>query len=406
MKDIVLITNYWHFEKEKASSRYRTLANMIVESNMSLEVITSSFYHLTKKQRDFDDEFLNSFKYRITLAYEKGYSRNISAKRILSHRQFARSVISHLTKRKTPDLIFLVVPSLDVADVVSKFAIKHKVPLVLDIQDLWPEAFRMAISIPIVSDILFAPMFYKARRIYSRADRIVAVSDTYVKRGLRHNKKDSEGLSVYLGTDLEYADRCQKENSISKPKDEFWVTYIGSLGHSYDIKLVIDALSSLKQGGLDNIVFKVLGSGILMKDFRDYAVEKHITADFMGQTEYGKMMGILKASDVAVNPIVGSSVSSIINKVCDYSTAGLPIINTQNSPEYRALIDKYQAGINCENGSVKEVAEAMSKLYTNRTIREQMGSNSRRLAEDLFDRKKTYAKIVELLKKSMWGEPK
>ncbi len=397
MKDVVLITNYWHFEIEKASSRYRTLAEMITEKDMSLEIITSSFYHLTKKQRAYSDEFLNSFEYGITLAYEKGYGRNISLQRVLSHRQFAKSVISYLKKRKRPDVFLLVVPSLDVADAVSKYAVKHKIPLVLDIQDLWPEAFRMAINIPILSNILFAPMYRKANNVYSRANRIIAVSNSYVERGLQHNKKDTKGMSVYLGTDLEHADRCMNACKVVKPDSEFWVTYIGSLGHSYDIKTVIDALSIVKDTGLDNIVFKVLGSGVLMKNFQSYADTKHISADFMGQTDYGKMMGILRASDLAVNPIIGSSVSSVINKVCDYSTAGLPVINTQNSLEYRELIDKYEAGINCKNGSANDVAKAIISMYHDNELRKRMSLNSRRLAEDLFDRRRTYSKIVKII---------
>lgn len=58
---------------------------------------------------------------------------------------------------------------------------KNKIPLIIDIQDLWPEAFKMAFNIPIISDILFAPMMRQANNIYSRADVIMAVSDTYVK---------------------------------------------------------------------------------------------------------------------------------------------------------------------------------------------------------------------------------
>ena len=52
--DVLLIANYWHFEEEKASSRYRTMANLIVEKGYSLEVVTSSFRHLTKKQRNIE----------------------------------------------------------------------------------------------------------------------------------------------------------------------------------------------------------------------------------------------------------------------------------------------------------------------------------------------------------------
>ena len=66
MKDILLITNFWHFECEKSSSRYLYLANVLVNHGYDLEVITSTFYHRLKKERSFDENFLTSFRYKIT----------------------------------------------------------------------------------------------------------------------------------------------------------------------------------------------------------------------------------------------------------------------------------------------------------------------------------------------------
>lgn len=59
------------------------------------------------------------------------------------------------------------------------------------------------------------------------------------------------------------------------------------------------------------------------------------------------MCGALVACDMAVNPIVGTSIASNINKHADYAASGKPVLNTQKSDEYRKLIDKYQMGFNC-----------------------------------------------------------
>lgn len=60
----------------------------------------------------------------------------------------------------------------------------NNVRFIIDIQDLWPEAFKMVFKLPIVSDIVFAPFNFLANGIYKRADEIIAVSDTYVNRAL------------------------------------------------------------------------------------------------------------------------------------------------------------------------------------------------------------------------------
>ena len=395
-KDIMLIVNYWHFEQEKASSRYRSFANILCDK-YDLEVVTSTFCHLTKKQRDVESLSLATLPYKMTLQYEKGYKKNISLKRIFSYKQFGKNVEKYLLKRKKPDLIIVSVPSLGVADRVTKYANKNNIPVIVDIQDLWPEAFKMALSIPIISDIMFYPMKRQADRIYSRADKIMAVSNTYVERGLKCNRKDTTGLSIYIGSDSKLIAEKMKNIEVDKPKDEFWIGYVGALGYSYDINMVSNAIKILKDRGIENIVFKVMGDGPLKNDFEAYARELNIKFEFMGFLDYGTMMATLSKCDVAVNPIVGKSVSSIINKVSDYAMSGMAVINTQNSPEYRKLIDEYQAGINVENGNVEAVAEAILQLYQDRKLLSQIQSNSKRLGEEKFDRNKTYLQIIDII---------
>ena len=399
MKDILLVTNYWHFKIEKESSRYLFLADLISKENdLSLEIVTSTFYHATKKQRRYSNEFLNSFQYKISLIDEPGYKKNISIKRLYSHNVFAKNVLKYLKKRKKPDLIYLVVPSLDVANQVSKYANHNKIPLI-DIQDLWPEAFKMAIDIPIISDVLFYPMMKKANKIYSRADKILAVSKTYVQRGLRVNKKDKEGLSVYIGSDLNYANECIDQYKINHIDSKFWITYVGALGHSYDIKLIIDAIKNLNKKGISNIKFNVLGDGPLKNEFEKYAEKKDVDVYFPGMIRYPEMMGILSSSEAAVNPIVKKSVSSIINKVGDYASAGVPVINTQNSDEYRNLLEENNAGINCD--TLNDVEDAIRLLYENSSIQKEMANASKKIGEKYFDRNLTYKKIIDLIRNSI-----
>ena len=394
-KRIMLIANYWHFEEEKASSRYRSMANLLCE-RYDLEVITSSFRHLTKKQREASDFRLEELQYKVTMLYEPDYYKNISLRRIYSHYKFAKNIKEYLSRSEKPDCIIVSVPSLSVGDVVTKYANKHNIPVIVDIQDLWPEAFKMAIRIPIISDLLFAPMMHQANRIYKRASKILAVSETYVRRGLR-NCHNQDGTSIYIGTDSVLANKEMEGLEISKNKDEFWIGYIGALGHSYDINTISKAISILRERGIENIVFKVMGDGPLKKDFEAHANELNINSDFMGFIDYGTMMATLSKCDVAVNPIVGGSVSSIINKVSDYAMAGMAVVNTQNSTEYRELLDEYHAGINVKNGDAGEVANAIQQLYEDRALLSQMQSNAKRLGEEKFDRNKTYLKIIDII---------
>ena len=142
-----------------------------------------------------------------------------------------------------------------------------------------------------------------------------------------------------------------------------------------------------------------MGEGVLRQEFEQAAKENGVNAQFAGLVEYGKMMKTLSNCDVAVNPIVGTSVSTIINKVADYAAANVPVVNTQNSEEYRQLLEKYNAGINVENGNVEDLATAIKTLYFDEQKRNDMRENAKVMFGERFDRQKSYPKIIDEIEK-------
>lgn len=395
---ILMIAQFNTFSFEGGNSRFTYLLDLFDYKKNEVEFITSNFRHSIKSKRIIDDTILTNLKYKLTLLDEPGYNKNVSLKRLYSHRILSNNLNKYLNRLDyKPDVIYCAIPSLDVANVAVRFANKNKIKFIIDIQDLWPEAFQMVLNIPIISNILFYPMMKKANYIYSHSDEIVAVSQSYVNRGLSVNKNVKKGLSVFLGTDLNYFDKCAKENCKKFNDKLIRIGYIGTLGTSYDIKSVIDAIRLLNDRKINNIKFVVIGDGPLKHEFENYANSKNINAEFMGRLEYRKMVGLLCSCDIVVNPIIGKSVSSIINKVGDYAASGLPVINTQNSDEYRELVDRYEAGFNCENGNVEDIANKLEQLINNKKLRDKLGEGNRKLAVEKFDRDKTYNEIIKLI---------
>lgn len=395
-KKIVVIANFTRLPWEKGNSRFPYIINLINKEKFDVELITSRFFHGEKKHRK-DSALSENLDYKITLIDEPGYKRNVSIKRFLSHKIFAKNVKRYLETINKPDVIYSAIPSLDVAKVAGEYAEKNNIKFIIDIQDLWPEAFEMIFKVPILKDIIFYPMRKKADKIYSMADSIIGVSNTYVDRAGIVNKKYKHKLAVFLGTDLDYFDKSHNEHEIITFDNVFRIAYIGTLGNSYDIKCVIDAIKILKDKGINNILFEVMGSGPLKIEFEKYAKQKGVNCEFTGRLNYEEMVGYLCICDIAVNPIKKDSAASIINKVGDYAAAGIPVLNTQESIEYKKLVEDYQIGYNIENGNSEDLAEAIEYLYKNENLRKRLGENNRKLAEEKFDRKITYYKIKEII---------
>lgn len=395
--DIVIVAQYLRDLEsfDGNNSRFLYIAKMLAKSNKNnIEIITSDFSHARKTNFNKIDK-IDGIKF--TVCHETGYERNVSLKRFISHKELAINIKKYLKGRKKPDVIYLAVPSLSVGKICTKFCDKNDIKLIIDIQDLWPEAFKMVFNIPIISNLIFFPMKKQADYIYSRADEIVAVSETYCNRALKVNKKTKKGLSVFLGTDLKYFDECKKNNKIEFDDDVIRIAYIGTLGHSYNIKFVIDAISILNKKGINNIKFIVMGDGPLKQEFEEYAKARNINCEFTGKLKYENMIGLLCSCDIAVNPIKAKSAGSIINKVGDYAAAGLPVINSQESKEYRYLIDENQIGINVENDDSNSMSSAIELMCSDYKKRKEYGNNNRKLAEKKFDRQNTYSKIINVI---------
>lgn len=403
-KDILIISQFVDFPEEKGNDRFCYLANMLCDRGNNVEIITSDFIHIKKEHRHLKKE---KYKYNYQLIHEPSYKKNICLRRFYSHYVFSQNVKTYLKSRRKPDVIYCAIPSLDVANVAAEYARKNRIKFIVDIQDLWPEAFQMVFHAPVVSNVIFKPFEIVANKVYKNADEIIAVSDTYVKRALKVNKKCKKGNTVFLGTRLSDFDENVRANPIDRNlyKDFFTeetggrllLAYCGTLGSSYDLTCVIDALQIVKQKGETPPKFIVMGDGPRKKEFEDYAKAKGVEALFTGRLPYSHMCGMLSACDMTVNPITKGAAQSIINKHADYAASSLPVLNTQECEEYRTLVQQYHMGFNCNNNDAQDLAEKMMILIGDSGLRREMGRNARRCAEEKFDRENSYNKLIDII---------
>ena len=391
---IVIIANFTRALDGERENRFSYLADAFAKRGHEVELIITDFSHGLKKPRP--EPLYDKYPFKITMCHEPGYDKNVSIQRLYSHYVWGRNVLKYLEQSPKPDVVYAAVPSLTAAAKAAGYCRRNGIKFVIDVQDLWPEAFQMAVHNKYLQKG-FLPMAQLANRSYRDADLAVAVSETYVNRTLSVNQKGANGLAVFLGNNGELFDSGIGKYSVERKGNEIILCYIGSMSESYDIPCVLDALRYIKDNSLSPVPirFVLIGGGAFKEKFEQYAATTYPEAEFLGRKPYVEMAGLLSSCDIAINPIVKGSVASIINKVGDYALSGLPVINTQESDEYRHLVDNYACGINCECGNAKEVAEAIVKLASDAELRTAMGKASRRLAEEKFDRRHTYGRIMD-----------
>lgn len=405
MKKIAIIACAMALPSEKGYTRFSFLADFLVNHGYQVDVFTSSFNHWEKKQRDVKriNKISEKTSYGIFLAKEPGYKKNIDFRRIVSHSALAINMIKVLDKQnneKSYDLLYCVIPDNFLAASVSKYGKKHNIPVIIDIEDTWPEGMRMIFNIPVISKVVFSPFWLAANIAYKNASAFVGTSDEYRDIPLKYNVNPKlKRKTVYVGSILDDFDQGVKKykNGINKQENEFWVIYAGTLGSSYDIRTLVKSAQTIYKKGFKNIKYLILGDGPLREQFENVSKEKECNVIFMGYMPYDKMAAYLAISDITINSFVKSAPQSIVNKIGDYLAAGHPMINTCSSEEFRDKVAKDNFGLNVVAEDSEILTDAILELYHSPQKCKEMGERARKIAETQFDRKNSYYEIINII---------
>ncbi len=400
MSKVAVITMGVKLDGEKGYTRFRYLCEFLVKKGYEVDLITTTFQHWEKKQRDLESVDQKSYPFGIKFIYEPGYRKNIDLRRVRSHKIAAENLRKLLEKEGDYDLIYAEIPPNDVALAAAEYAHRNKIPFVADVNDLWPEAMRMVFDIPIVSDLLFYPLKRDAEKVYSLTSGVIGTSDEYRDRPFLNQKRDVLKETVYVGNEISVFDREAEQHADEVQKEEgtFWVTYAGTIGTSYDIRTMVLAAEELMKQGKTKIRFQILGDGPTRELLENLAKERKIqNVKFTGYVPYEQMAAYLVKSDVLINSFVRKAPQSIVTKIGDYLAAGKPMINTCMSPEFRKKVEQDGFGINIEPEDVRELVNAVEWMYENEAERNDMGNRARKIAEEQFDRPVSYGKIEAMI---------
>ncbi|MEG1561844.1 MAG: glycosyltransferase family 4 protein [Raoultibacter sp.] len=386
-------------DETRGYTRFRFLSELLAQSGFEVDLITSSFQHWEKAARDTQKACYRDLPYNVVFIDEPGYKKNLDLGRIRSHHIAAKNMRAYFAQHPdTYDLIYAEIPPNDVARVCAEAAAAAHIPFVADINDLWPEAMRMVVDIPLLSDILFYPFARDAEKVYDLLSAAVGTSDEYAARPAEKRSAPYLRATVYVGNDLAVFDAgaARYAHTITKPSDELWVTYAGTLGASYDLYTLISAAAQLGES-VPGLRVKILGDGPDKANLAQQAATLGAPVDFLGYLDYNPMAAYLVKSDITINSLVKDAPQSIVTKIGDYLASGHPMINTGSSPEFRRKVTEGGFGLNVEAEDARALTEAIAHLANNPSTCKIMGTRGRHIAETEFDQPTAYQKIVDLI---------
>lgn len=239
-------------------------------------------------------------------------------------------------KKQRPDVIYTSSPDLFVAYFALLFGRKHKIPVVVEIRDLWPESIveynGMSRKNPIIQ------ILYQLEKwIYKKADQLIFTMEggkDYIRDKGWDKVVDLNKVNhVNNGVDLEEfeKDRCRYQLKDSDLEDEntFKVIYVGSVRRANNIENLVKVGEELKKRGQRNVKILIFGDGTDKEVLEKQCREKQLdNVTFKGKVEKKYVPYILSKSNLNILNYKQASTwkyGGSQNKQFEYLASGRPI---------------------------------------------------------------------------------
>lgn len=276
-------------------------------------------------------------------------------------------------------------------------------PFVFEVRDLWPELPREmgVIKNPVVlwlMGILEWASYHSAYRLIGLSPGIV---DGIAKRGV----KREQIAMIPNGCDMSlFADKSQPWRPKGVAESDLMAVFTGTHGMANGLDAVLDAASVLKQRRRNDIKLVLIGQGKLKSILQAHAQQENLdNVIFHPPVDKQKLAGLMASTDIGLQILANVPAfyyGTSPNKFFDYIAAGLPVLN--NYPGWLAeIITTHQCGFAVPPNNPEAFANALEQAASNRQQLQQMGINSRKLAEAKFDRNQLANHFVDWLEESI-----
>jgi colanic acid biosynthesis glycosyl transferase WcaI len=275
-----------------------------------------------------------------------------------------------------------------VGDVALAVARRHRAPLVVVSEDVFPE---IAVALHRLDPGPLVTLLRVLVRLYLRnADRIVAIGDTMRARLEQKGARPERVTVIPNWTDVNALAPQDKDNEWARANDlagRFVVMHSGNVGHAQDLDSLIRADTLLRD--LDDLRIVVIGTGARhaeLMSLSEILETDHVR--FLDFQPRELLPQTLAAADVHVVGLARGLAGYIVpSRLYGVLAAGRPVIAAaEEESETAQLVREAGCGIVVEPGSPLLLAEAIRACRDGEFDLAEMGRRARAYAEQEADR--------------------
>lgn len=391
--NILYIHQYFVTPSEPGGTRSYWLARELIKNGHKITMITSS----TKFKEDVKVVDVDGIN---VIYIKEKYDQNMNlARRLKAFLKFMYK--SSIVAFKQKDINLVIATSTPLTIGIPPLILKwfKKIPFVFEVRDLWPE-------VPIQMGALNNKLIIKAARffektIYKNASHVIALSPGMQNGVIKYIKLEKTSMIPNMAKMDEFWPREKNTLLIEQlglKKDSFKILHFGSLGLANGARTIIESAKLLNNR--DDIEFLFVGGGSTEKDLiaqvQNYNLQN---VKFLGKFPMKEVSEIVNFSDVSIISFLNLPIlyTNSPNKLFDSLSAGKPII-VNSAGWTKDIVEEYKCGYYVDPNTPEDLVNKIINLKRNPLVANEMGVNSRKLAETIYDKSilcKQFVEVVE-----------
>jgi colanic acid biosynthesis glycosyl transferase WcaI len=319
------------------------------------------------------------------------------ARRLINHASFALSSMLAAPLAGRPDVIVAETPPLFTAVAAALLARARRIPLVLNVADLWPES---AVQLGALSDRRAIRLAEALERFAYRHSAAITVPTAGMRTSLLSRGEPAEKV-VHLPNAVDTG-----RFTVSAPRDSgrCRIIYCGTVGIAQGVGTLIDAAAELAKGPSD-FELLIVGDGAEREELARTAAERGLTnVRFEGRVARERVPNLLASADVAVLCLrdVPLFEDALPTKMLEYMAAGRPVVASAVGDAAR-LLERSGAGLACPPEDPGALAARIREISRDPIGAQAMGANGSRYVRAHFSRE-TFVDCLEEILRRLAGD--
>lgn len=321
--------------------RHYYFSKYLQENGHTVKIFTSSKIHNTdinmiRDKSLYKEEIVDGIEY--TFVKSRDYKGN-GLQRILNMVELPFQMwktMKLFLKKEKPDVIYTSSPDLFVAFFALVFGRKKKIPVVVEVRDLWPESIveynGMSRKNPIIQ-----VLYQLEKWIYKKSDALIFtmaggkeyISDKKWDRTVNLNKINNVNNGVDLKEFQADIERYQIDDNDLEDATKFKVVYVGSIRKANNVQNLVEVAKELKKRNENQVSILIYGDGTDKQELEEICVRENLdNVAFKGKVEKKYIPYILSKSNLNILNYKQADTwkyGGSQNKQFEYLASGRPI---------------------------------------------------------------------------------